>query len=221
MFLLLFLLAISIYLVFARRFTQHMKLIETSLARGFVSDVMRLPTCGVLEIDKLCTALADTQNKLKISAKTREHQLLAAADAGTYTLRLRNGMMLQANDAFLGMLGRSRTGIRFEHKLRRPVWLSLAEYIDVTESEPLRQGLAVNVSPREELLAKIQLHSDRLRVLWQLATDRETPDIDKLRQMLRLGLDSLGMETGILTEHINGSLYVRYKAGIPLLFEEA
>jgi len=253
MFLLLFVLAVSIYGLLARRFSQRMQVIQSALGQGGLSDPARLPSSGVLEIDDLCRALADTQQKLEASAKTREHQLLSAADAGTYTLRLRDGMVLQANDAFLGMLGRSRDEVvnrpwatlfdngdgtdgalsgqypsqelslrvlRFKHKQGRPVWLSLAEYIDTAQGEPLRQGLAINVSQREELLAKVQLHSDRLRALWQLATDRETPDIDKLRQMLRLGLDTLGMETSALTEHENGTLHVRFKVGMAMLFEE-
>ncbi len=252
MFLLLFALAVSIYGVLARRFQQRMQVIQSAL-QGRLSDPTRLPSSGVLEIDDLCMALADTQHKLEASAKTREHQLLMAADAGTYTLRLRDGMVLQANDAFLGMLGRSRDEVvnrpwatlfdngdgtdgalsgqypsqelslrvlRFKHKQGQPVWLSLAEYIDTAQDEPLRQGLAINVSQREELLAKVQLHSDRLRALWQLATDRETPDMDKLRQMLRLGLDTLEMETSALTQYDDGTLHVRFKVGLAMLFEE-
>ena len=252
-FLLLYLLGATLYSLLARRFAQRMNIIQTALAQSSVNSPGRLPVSGVREIDELCAALAATQSKLEASAKTREHQLLSAADAGTYTLRLRDGLVLQANDAFLGMLGRSREEVvnhpwaslfeegdgtdgsfsgqypsqelslrvlRFKHKFGQPVWLSLAEYIDSAEGEPLRQGLAINVSQREELLAKIQLHSDRLRTLWQLATDRETPDIDKLRQMLRLGLDTLGMETSMLTEHVDDTLHVRYKVGMAILLEE-
>jgi len=252
-FLLLYLLGATIYSLIARRFALRMKMIQTVLAQSIVNSPARLPASGVLEIDELCAALAATQSKLEASAKTREHQLLSAADAGTYTLRLRDGMVLQANDAFLAMLGRNREEVvnhpwaalfeegdgtdgaqsgqypsqelslrvlRFKHKLGQFAWLSLAEYIDTAEGEPLRQGLAINVSQREELLAKVQLHSDRLRSLWQLATDREAPDIDKLRQMLRLGLDTLGMETSMLTEQAEGTLHVRCKVGMALLFEE-
>jgi len=252
-FLLLFVLGASVYSLMARRFRQRMQMIQAALAQGCLSDPARFPSSGVLEIDDLCMALADIQQKLKVSAKTREHQLLSAADAGTYTLRLRDGMVMEANNAFLSMLGLSREEVvnrpwatlfevgdgtdgalsgqypsqelslrvlRFRHKQGRSVWLSLAEYIDTAQGEPLRQGLAINVSQREELLAKVQLHSDRLRALWQLATDRETPDMDKLRQMLRLGLDTLGMETSVLTEHDNGTLHVRFKVGLAMLFEE-
>lgn len=53
--------------------------------------------------------------------------------------------------------------LRFKHENGRPVWLSATEYIDTSDGESLRQGLAIDVSQREELLAKVQLHSDRLR----------------------------------------------------------
>ncbi len=249
----LYLIGATIYSLIARRFAQRMQTIQAVLAQNTASNPTRLPVSGVLEIDDLCKALTATQHKLEASAKTREHQLLLAADAGTYTLRLRDGMVLQANDAFLAMLGRNREEmvnhswatlfedgdgtdgslsgqypsqelslrvLRFKHKQGQPVWISLAEYIDTADGEPLRQGLAINVSQREELLAKVQIHSDRLRSLWQLATDRETPDIDKLRHMLRLGLDTLGMETSMLTENEKGTLHVRYKVGMALLFDE-
>ena len=252
-FLFLYFLAATIYSVIARRFALRMRLIQNILAHGNTAVPARLPASGVLEIDDLCSALVATQNKLEASAKTREHQLLLAADAGTYTLHLKNGIILQADEAFLSMLGYRREDIinhawaelfeegdgtdgiqsgqhpsqelslrvmRFKHKNGQSIWLSLAEYIDTAEGEPLRQGLAINVSQREELLTKVQLHSDRLRALWQLATDRETPELDKLRQMLHLGLETLSMETGMLTQVDDGTLHVRYKAGLALLFEE-
>ena len=252
-FLLLYLLATALYNIVAKRFARRMKMIQNVLAQGNTTHPTRLPTSGVLEIDTLCAALASTQNKLEASAKTREHQLLLAADAGTYTLRLRDGMVLQANDAFLRMLGRDHAAVinhpwaslfedgdgtdgaqsgrfpnlelslrvlRFKHSNGRPIWLSLAEYIDTADGEPLRQGLAIDVSRREELLTKIQLHSDRLRALWQLATDRDMAEMDKPQQMLHLGLDTLGMEIGMLTQVVDGLLHIRYKAGLALFFEE-
>ena len=235
----------------ARRFAMRMQSIQTALTQE--RSQAQLPASGVREIDELCAALSDTQNKLKAAAKNRERQLLSAADAGTYTLRLRDGVVVHADDAFLAMLGRARAEVvdrswvllfeagdgtedersgqyptqelslrvlRFKHKQGNPVWLSLAEYIDVSEGEPLRQGLAINVSEREQLLAKVQVHSDRLRTLWKLATERDTQDIDKVRQMLHLGLDALDMEAGMISEHATGSMSVRYKVGAPILFEE-
>ncbi len=239
------------YSCLAKRFVKRMQAIQAALTEG--RSQARLPASGVREIDELCAALSDTQNKLQAAAKNRERQLLSAADAGTYTLRLRDGVVIHADDAFLAMLGRARAEVvgrswvlllgedgglegersgqyptqelslrvlRFKHKQGKPVWLSLAEYIDVSEGEPLRQGLAINVSEREQLLAKVQVHSDRLRALWKLATERDTQDIDKVRQMLRLGLDTLGMEVGMVSEHAAGSMSARYKVGAPILFEE-
>jgi diguanylate cyclase (GGDEF)-like protein len=252
-FLALFVLGTAIYDWIARRFSRRMQLIQSTLAEGFKSGPGRLPSSGVREIDELCEALSDTQNKLEATAQNRERQLLSAADAGTYAVRMRDGVVMQADETFLAMLGRTQTEVvnrswaalfdendgtdgtrsglyadqglslrvlRFMHKQGRPVWLSLAEYIDTREGEPLRQGLAINVSEREELLAKVQVHSDRLRTLWRLATERETAGVDTLRQMLRLGLDTLGMEVGMISEQEDGVLHVRYKIGTAILFEE-
>ena len=249
----LFVLSAFTYSYLARRFAMRMRLIQAALAQGVRSKQAQLPISGVREIDELCEALSDTQSKLKSAAKNRERQLLSAADAGTYTLRLRDGVVIHADDAFLAMLGRTQTEVvghpwallfeedegsdgarsgqypnqelslrvlRFKHKQGSSVWLSLAEYIDVSEGEPLRQGLAINVNEREQLLAKVQVHSDRLRTLWRLATERETLDVDKVRQMLRLGLDALGMEVSMISEHQAGVMSVRYKIGVPILFEE-
>lgn len=241
------------YALLARRFALRMQTIQAALAQGGLRDSVRLPSSGVREIDELCAALADTQNKLTAAAENREHQLLSAADAGTYTLRLRDGILLQADDAFVSMLGRKREEVvgrawatlfeqgdgtdgahsgcfpsqelslrvlRFKHGNGRPVWLSLAEYIDTSDGEPLRQGLAINVSQREELLAKVQSHSDRLRALWRLATERDSLDMDKVKQMLRLGLDTLGFEVALIGEVETGLLHVRYLVGNATLFEE-
>ncbi|MBT9612751.1 MAG: diguanylate cyclase [Burkholderiales bacterium] len=251
--LVLFAFGAGAYALLARRFALRMQTIQATLAQGRLSDSVQLPTSGVREIDDLCAALADTQSKLKAAAKNREHQLLSAADAGTYTLRLRDGVLLQADDAFVAMLGRNRDEVvgrawatlfeqgdgidgansgafpsqelslrvlRFKHGSGRPVWLSLAEYIDNSEGEPLRQGLAIDVSQREELLAKVQSHSDRLHALWRLATDRDSLDMDKVKQMLRLGLDTLGLEIALIGEVETGLLHVRYLVGNAMLFEE-
>ena len=241
------------YAVLARRFARRMQFIQSALAQSGTRDEVPLPSSGVREIDELCTALTDTQNQLKAAAKNREHQLLAAADAGTYTVRLRDGLLVQADDAFVAMLGRKRDAVlgltwaalfeqddenhgtrdgaipnqelslrvlRLKHGTGRPAWLSLAEYIDTSEGEPLRHGLAIDVSPREELLAKVQLHSDRLRALWRLATERDSIDMDKVKQMLRLGLESLGFEIAMIKEIEGGLLHVRYRVGNVTLIDE-
>ena len=253
-FLALFVLGVAIYDWIARRFSRRMQLIQKALAEGPQTGPAQLPSSGVREIDELCEALSDTQNKLEATAQNRERQLLSAADAGTYTVRMRDGVVTHADGAFLAMLGRARAEVvnhswaalfldddgtegthsgphvdqdmslrvlRFLHKQGHPVWLSLAEYIEAGEGESVRQGLAINVSEREELLAKVQVHSDRLRTLWRLATERETAGgVDPLRQMLRLGLDTLGMEVGMISEQEDGVLHVRYKIGTPILFAE-
>lgn len=247
----LFTLGAAAYGLFARRFAQRMQNIQSTLAQDGFHGAGRLPTSGVGEIDTLCAALAETQSKLKAAAENREHQLLAAADAGTYTLRLRDAVVLQADDAFVAMLGRARDEVvgcswhslfeqgdggdrsgsypnqelslrvlRFKHGNGRPVWLSLAEYIDTSEGEPLRQGLAIDVTQREELLAKVQSHSERLRALWRLATERDSLDMDKVKQMLRLGLDTLGLEIAMIGEAESGLLHIRYLVGNTTLFEE-
>lgn len=249
----LFVLGAGGYALLARRFAGRMQIIQGKLAQGGLRESVRLPASGVREIDELCMALANTQVKLQEAAVNREHQLLSAADAGTYTLRMRDGVLLQADDTFLAMLGRSRDEVvgrawatlfeqgngsdgassgsfpnqelslrvlRFKHGSGRKVWLSLAEYIDTSEGEPLRQGLAINVTQREELLAKVQSHSDRLRALWRLATERDSLDIDKVKQMLHLGLDALGLEIGMIGEAESGLLHIRHLVGIDMQFEE-
>ncbi len=241
------------YAFFAQRFAHRMQAIQETLAQGGVRDAVRLPSSGVREIDVLCAALVDTQDKLQAAAANREHQLLAAADAGTYTLRLRDGVLLQADAVFLDMLGRTRDEVvgrpwallfeqgdgtagansgnypnqelslrvlRFSHANGRPLWLSLAEYIDTSNGEPLRQGLAINVSQREELLAKVQSHSERLRALWLLATERDSLDIDKVKQMLRLGLDTLGLEIAMIGEVEAGVLHIRSLIGDSTVVQE-
>ncbi len=241
------------YAAYAKRFALRMQFIQVALGRGGLRDTMRLPSSGVREIDELCAALADTQGKLNAAAKNREHQLLAAADAGTYTVRLRDGVLLQADAGFMSMLGRHRDEVigrawatlfeqgdgtdgassgsfpnqelslrvlRFKHGSGKPVWLSLAEYVDTSEGEPLRQGLAINVSQREELLAKMESHSERLRALWLLATERDSLDMTKVKQMLRLGLDTLGMELAMIAEVEAGLLHIRYLVSNFSLFEE-
>ncbi len=248
---LLFIVGTLVYARLARRFADRMLKIKSVMALRLSQTA--LPSSGVREIDELCEALLSTQKSLQASAQNRERQLLSAADAGTYTVRMRDGTVVQANDAFLDMLGRSRGEVvgrpwaalfdqgdgtegarsglypsqelslrvlRFKHKQNRPLWLSLAEYVDDSDGELLRQGLAINVSEREELLAKVQIHSERLRTLWRLATERDTMETDRLRQMLRLGLDTLGMEVAMISQHVEGMLHVRYKVGTPILFEE-
>lgn len=240
--LVLCILVVASYGVLSSRFARRMRAIQIALDEGWYGSKSALPASGVREIDDLCNALAETKAQVEQSARNRERQLISAANAGTYAVRFRDGVVVQADDAFLAMLGHERGEVigrpwtvLFEHaaadgngggqslaqglslrllQLRRksgePVWLSLAEYLDTAGPEPLRQGLAINVSERELLLSKVQQHSDRLRALWMVATDRETADVDKVHQMLELGLDTLGMEVGAIGEAASGLYHIRH-----------
>jgi diguanylate cyclase (GGDEF)-like protein len=247
----LYVIAVVSYGVMASRFGQRMRQIRDVLDQQQFQTGAVLPTSGVHEIDDLCAALADTKTKLELSARNRERQLISAANAGTYAVRFRDGVVVQADDVFLAMLGRNRDEVvaqpwsalldglpdeggdtapgqfspdlsqrvlQFKRTRGDPVWLSLAEYLDTSETEPVRQGLAINVSERELLLSKVQRHSERLRALWSLATDRKIADLDKAMQMLELGVDTLGMEAGAIGEAIEGDYHVRYLVDRPGLF---
>lgn len=240
-------LVVASYGVLASRFARRMQAIQLALDQKRLGGSISLPTSGVREIDDLCNALAETKFQLEQSARNREHQLISAANAGTYAVRLRDGVIVQADDAFLAMLGHERDEVigrpwallfeeasggngqnlaqelslrvlRLQTKAGAPVWLSLAEYLDGSGPEPLRQGLAIDVSERELLLSKVQRHSERLRALWMVATDRETADVDKVMQMLELGLDTLGMEVGAIGESSNGVYHIRHLVDRPLIF---
>lgn len=242
-------LAVASYGVLASRFARRMRSIQFVLDEQRFGGETLLPSSGVREIDDLCNALAETKVQLEQSARNREHQLISAANAGTYAVRLRDGVIVQADDAFLAMLGHERDEVigrpwallfedagggngqnlaqelslrvlRLQTKAGVPVWLSLAEYLDGSGPEPLRQGLAINVSERELLLSKVQRHSERLRALWMVATDRETADADKVMQMLELGLDTLGMEVGAIGEASNGIYHIRHLVDRPWIFGE-
>ncbi len=241
-------LALATYGVLAARFMQRMRAIRSALERH--DPHVALPSSGVREIDDLCTALVGAKSALEQAAENRERQLISAARAGTYAVRLRDGLIVQADDAFLAMLGRPRDAVvgrpwaslcgeagepaesrgdggdltlRVLRLLRpdgAPVWLSLAEYLDRYGAEPVRQGLAIDVSEREQLLAKVQRHSERLRALWTVATDRELADGDKAMQMLQLGVETLGMEAGLIGEASDGIYHIRHLADRLRLFGE-
>lgn len=236
-------LGLATYSVLATRFVHRMRSIRGALERRETGNAF-LPSSGVREIDDLCVALAAATTQLEHAAKNRERQLISAASAGTYAVRFRDGVIVQADEAFLAMLGRSRdeavgrvwstlydgadaapdgdgeglgTGLtlrvmRLFRTSGEPIWLSLAEYVDTSGPEPVRQGLAIDVSERELLLSKVQRHSERLRALWTVATDRDMPDADKAMQMLQLGVDTLGMEAGLIGEVTDGVYHIRHLA---------
>jgi diguanylate cyclase (GGDEF)-like protein len=241
---------VASYGVLASRFARRMRAIQLALGQKRWGGNVSLPTSGVREIDDLCNALVETRTQLEQSARNRERQLISAANAGTYAVRFRDGVIVQADDAFLAMLGHERDEVvgrpwallfeeavakgsgngqnsaqelslrvlQLQTKAGEPVWLSLAEYLDTSGPDPLRQGLAINVSERELLLSKVQRHSERLRALWMVATDRETADGDKVMQMLELGLDTLGMEVGAIGEASNGVYLIRHLIDRPRIF---
>ncbi|MHB9118776.1 MAG: EAL domain-containing protein [Burkholderiales bacterium] len=96
---------VLLYWANARRFLRRMRLIERRLTDMDGYGGTALPSSGVGEIDTLCEALAESQRKLKQVAHNRERLLLSAANAGTYAVRLRDGVVVEANDILLRLLG--------------------------------------------------------------------------------------------------------------------
>jgi diguanylate cyclase (GGDEF)-like protein len=215
------------YLLLAKRYGMRMRAIETHL-RGAHS-VASPPSSGVREIDQLVTALADTQEQLRVAARNREKLLLAAVDAGTYAVRERDGVIVSADDAFTAMLGKPREDLlngrlddyaiveaqgvadRYAEDLTRsilrvrteekPRWIAIAEYREAgADGEVLRHGLAIDVTAREHLLAQVNAQSQRLQSLWKLATNRGKSDREKMQPMLRLALEALGMDVVLVNE---------------------
>jgi diguanylate cyclase (GGDEF)-like protein len=226
------------YVIMARRYGDRMREIEERMA--FADAVPALPSSGVQEIDTLMAALAQSREKLRAAAHNREKLLLSAAEAGTYALRERDGVMLRADPAMLAMFGRDEAGVvgqpwqqlvhdepqeargtagaELPRRIVRiilpspqaPRWLSVAEYREtLLDGETVRHGLAIDVSDREDLLAQVNLQSQRLQALWQLATSRGKSDAEKMRQMLRLALHSLHMDTVLVNERVGPHLVVR------------
>jgi len=250
----------SSYLLVARRYIRRMREIEDRMRSAVAAT--NLPSSGVREIDHLVSALSDTQEQLRRAALNREKLLLTAADAGTYQVRERNGVVLAADAAFLLMLGRhesevvgnawqellsetvavgAETDAEPETLARRtlrvslpsgekPRWISIAEYRDTTaDGEPVRHGLAIDVSDREYLLSQVNVHSRRLQAIWQLATTRDKSDDEKMQLMLRMALDTLHMDTVLVNELRGETIVVRavaddlhlFHAGQELLLNDA
>ena len=240
-----------VYGSLARRYSGRMRAIEARLAPSATGISGDLPSSGVREIDQLVTVLADTQEQLRSAALNREKLLLTAADAGTYVVRERDGVMLAADAAFLLMLGRAEhevIGHAWQELLTGPVatgaetdvdpaalarrilcvsvpagdaprWISVAEYRDTTTGgEPVRYGLAIDVSDREHLLSQVNIQSQRLQALWQLATTRDKTDAEKMQLMLRLALDTLHMDTVLVNELRGAHMVVRNVADDLRLF---
>jgi GAF domain-containing protein len=92
----------------------------------------------------------------------------------------------------------------------KPRWISVAEYRDtMAGGDPVRYGLAIDVSDRERLLSQVNVQSQRLQALWQLATTRDKSDAEKMQLMLRLGLDTLQIDSVLVNELRGDKLVVR------------
>ncbi len=227
------------------RYSRRMRRIEGQLAQPGLSEA--LPSSGVREIDTLVAALAQSRETLRLAAQNREKLLMTAADAGTYAVRERDGVVVAADTTFLQMLdlnevdvvGRSWSELmvveggavderaaqpvarRIVRVLagRKPRWLSVAEYRDtLPDGEPVRYGLAIDVSDRERLLNQVKSQSQRLQALWQLAAARDKSDAEKLQLMLRLALDTLHMDSVTVSEVCGELLVVRLVADDLRLF---
>lgn len=230
------------YAWIAWRFRDRMAAIRSVLESG---RQQVLSSSGVSEIDNLCLALSDSQERLRAAAKNRERSLLMAANAGTYAVRSRDSVVVAADQTFLKMLGRQEEDVvgqpwwtlldddrggafndtqpvpvqDMSHRIRRfkggkgtQPWLSLAEYEEETDGERIRYGLAIDVSEREWLLTTVGMQSTRFQALWQLATNRARSEAEKADMMLKLGLDMLDMQAGMIGENTEQGVVIRHVA---------
>jgi diguanylate cyclase (GGDEF)-like protein len=228
------------YALIARGYIRRMRAIEDRMRD--VAAPGNLPSSGVREIDQLVSALADTQEQLRLAALNRERLLLTAADAGTYMVRERDGVVLAADATFLLMLGRHESevvGLAWNELFSMPItsgaatdeepailarrtlsvsvpsgdrprWISVAEYRDTSaDGEWVHYGLAIDVSDREYLLSQVNVQSQRLQALWQLATTRDKSDDEKMQLMLRMALGTLHMDTVLVIELRGDKMVVR------------
>ena len=216
------------YRQLAARYRRRMHAIEGQLTQsGAVASGLQRSS-GVQEIDTLVAALAQSREKLRQAAHNREKLLLTAADAGTYAVRERDGRVLSADETFLQMLDKREDQVvhrtwheivtaeegavgdgapELAHRIvrvqagRKTRWLSVAEYREtLADGEVVRYGLAIDVSDREHLLDQVNTQSLRLQSLWRLATTRDKSDNEKMQLMLRLALDTLGMDAVLMNE---------------------
>jgi diguanylate cyclase (GGDEF)-like protein len=152
----------------ARRYAVRMGTIRARLADSSGD----LPGSGVHEIDTLVGALHDTQQRLREAMRNRERQLLAAAHAGTYTVRVRDDTVTAADAAFLGMLGREAGEV-----IGKP-WSAL-----LTERHPATAQMELETA--ELSLHVAQLARSDGNPLWlSLAEYEETVDGERVRQGL-------------------------------------
>jgi len=245
-----FVFGIVLYGIVAGRFARRMRLIGEFLVDDEHASNSAPPSSGVREIDLLCGSLAEARRRLNQAAENREKLLLSAVQAGTYVVRKRDDIVIDANDAFVGMLGKSRAlvigsawtsllagparpdhpkggagpypaaSLRFDHAGGKPLWLSIAEYTEESQGDIMRNGLAIDVSEREQLLTEVHSQSRRMQALWRVAADRTLADSEKIRLILGFGVGTLGMETALIGE-ISGERYiVRHVIDAMGLFEQ-
>jgi len=101
--------------------------------------------------------------------------------------------------------------LQFKNRNGQVLWLSIAEFEQADETgEVIRYGLAIDVSEREHLLMTNREQSSRLQVLWQVATSRTRSEGEKVRLMLRLGMDTLNMDVAMLSEKVGEHVVPAY-----------
>lgn len=235
-----FILGLSLYGIVARRFARRMSIIGNFLLDDERVNKSDPPSSGVREIDLLCRSLAEARRKLKQAAESREKLLLSAVQAGTYVVRKSDDVVVYADEAFVGMLGKTRAhvigqkwaslltepnqaermnhgsgpepiaSLRFNHAGGKPSWLSVAEYTEDLHGESMRNGLAIDVSEREQLLSEVHSQSRRMQALWRVAADRTLSDGEKIALILGFGVGTLGMETTLIGEIAGESYIVRH-----------
>lgn len=218
-----------IYLLLALRFRRSMNGIRQILQQE--AGRVTAPSSGVGEIDDLVAELNESREKLQLIAQNREKLLLTAAHAGTYSINLANGLIQSASPGFLAMLGQDerligqawqalshapvterpqQRVVTLLHADGSPRWISLAEYDASEQGQPMRYGMAIDVSEREKLLETVHNQSERLQALWHLATDRNLSEHERTELMLRLGQTSLKMDAAMIVEVDGQNGRIRY-----------
>ncbi len=97
-----------IYGIIAGRFARRMRVIGDFLFDDGRISSADPPSSGVFEIDQLCGNLVDARRRLREAAENREKLLLSAARAGTYVVRQSDDIVVDADDVFVTMLGKTR-----------------------------------------------------------------------------------------------------------------
>ena len=129
-----------LYWLASKRFARRMHVIQQRLEQDSVERQHLLPSSGIREIDILCGALLESQEKLRRAADNREKLLLSAAQAGTYEVSISDGKVMVVNEMFLNMLGMCRDDV-----VGRP-WADLfsmdAAIVNNLDLQPDEQSMA-------------------------------------------------------------------------------